>query len=37
MDIKQQIEKFDAENNPFYMVDHEDGVYLKRRVCSHGG
>lgn len=27
MDIKQQIEKFDAENKPFYMVDHEDGVY----------
>ena len=27
MDIRQQIEKFDAENKPFYMVDHEDGVY----------
>lgn len=27
MDIRQQIEKFDAENKPFYMVDHEDGEY----------
>ena len=27
MDIKQQIKKFDEENKPFYMMDHEDGVY----------
>lgn len=27
MDIRQQIEKFDTENKPFYMVDHKDGVY----------
>ena len=27
MDIQQQIKKFDNENKPFYMVDHEDGGY----------
>ena len=27
MDIKKRIKKFDAENKPFYMVDHEDGTY----------
>ena len=27
MDISQQIKKFDAENKPFYMVDHGDGEY----------
>ena len=25
MDIKQQIKKFEEENNLFYMVDHGDG------------
>lgn len=27
MDVRQQIKKFDEENKPFYMVDHENGVY----------
>lgn len=27
MDIKQRIKKFDTENKPFYMVDHENGTY----------
>ena len=27
MDISQQIKKFDAENKPFYMVDHGDGEH----------
>lgn len=26
MDIRQ--EKFNKENKPFYMVDHEDGIYM---------
>ena len=27
MDVRQQIKKFDEENKPFYLVDHENGVY----------
>ena len=27
MDIRQRIKKFDTENKPFYLVDHEDGIY----------
>lgn len=27
MDIKQRIDKFNQENPPFYIVDHEDGEY----------
>ena len=27
MNNKQRIKKFDRENKPFYMVDHEDGIY----------
>ena len=27
MDVRQQIKKFDEENKPFYMVDHDNGVY----------
>lgn len=26
MDIRQ--EKFNKENKPFYMVDHEDAIYM---------
>ena len=27
MDIKQRINKFNTENRPFYIVDHESGEY----------
>lgn len=27
MDVRQQIKKFDEENQSFYMVDHESSVY----------
>ena len=27
MDIKQRINKFNTENRPFYIVDHENGKY----------
>lgn len=27
MDIRQSIDKFNHENPPFYIVDHEDGEY----------
>lgn len=27
MDVKQRMKKFNKECGPFYMVDHEDGVY----------
>lgn len=30
MDIRQ--EKFNKENKPFYMVDHEDGIYMNCRL-----
>ncbi|MBD5555294.1 MAG: hypothetical protein HDQ95_08150 [Roseburia sp.] len=27
MDVKQRINKFNTENRPFYIVDHENGEY----------
>lgn len=27
MDIKQRINKFNTENRPFYIVDHENGKW----------
>ena len=38
MDIKQRINKFNTENRPFYIVDHENGKYsLCLAFSDHAG